>query len=88
MFVGQLGEVMFDQRFYKSCSGSKRCLAKPGGGNTTVEADNNMDSDSCETYDTDNREFYGETGKASIVEDDNSNYDQLDTDLETFSACD
>jgi len=85
VFVGQLGEVMFDQRFYKPCSGNKRCLVKPGGGQ---DVSNNIDSDSCETYDTDNREFYEESGKASLVEDDNSNYDQLDTDLESFSTCD
>ena len=88
VFVGQLGEVMFDQRFYKPCSGNKRCLAKTGVGEETREADNNMDSDSCETYDTDNREFYAMSGKASLVEDDNSTYDQLDTDMETFSTCD
>ena len=82
VFVGQLGEVMFDQRFYKSCSNKKQCLAKPGGGEETI------DSDSCETYDTDNREFYEMSGKASLVEDDNSTYDQLDTDMETFSTCD
>ena len=88
MFVGQLGEVMFDQRFYKPCSGNKRCLAKTGGGEEAGEAENILDSDSCETYDTDNREFYAMLGKASLEGDDNSTYDQLDTDMETFSTCD
>ena len=88
VFVGQLGEVMFDQRFYKPCSGNKRCLAKTGGGGKAGEADNNLDSDSCETFDNDNREFYAMSGKASLEGDDNSTYDQLDTDMETFSTCD
>ena len=82
LFVGQLGEVMLDQRFYKPCSNKKQCLFKPEEGEETI------DSDSCETYDTDNREFYEMSGKASLVEDDNSTYDQLDTDMETFSTCD
>ena len=50
-----------------------------------------MDSETwSETYDTDNREFYEESGKASLVEDDNSNFDQIDTDFdsESFSTCD
>ena len=86
VFAGQLGEKALDQRFYKPCSRKKRCLSQSG-----AEEASNMDSETwSETYDTDNREFYEESGKASMVEDDNSNFDQIDTDFdsESFSTCD
>ena len=90
IFVGQLGEVMLDKRFYKCCSDKSHEMMKPGEDVTDTEGfnDNNVDSDSCETYDPEPGEFYKEDTKNSPVNESHlTAFDQLDSNLETFSKC-
>ena len=78
VFVGQLGEKALDQRFFKPCSRQKWCLS-PAGARREAEESSNMDSETrSEIYDTDNREFYEESGKASESEDDNLSSDSVE----------
>ena len=89
IFVGQLGEVMLDKRFYKCCSDKGHDLIKTGEDVTDTEVFNdNVDSDSCETFDPDAGGFYKEDSKNSPVNESHlTAFDQLDTNLETFSKC-
>ena len=90
IFVGQLGEVMLDKRFYKCCSDKKHDMIKTGEDvNDTEVFNDNVDSDSCETYDPDSGgDFYKEDTKNSPVNESHlPAFDQLDTNLETFSKC-
>ena len=72
MHLGQLGEVAFDQRFYKPCPAASRRLILQSGAGAGSLTDNALDTDSCGTWDTDNREFYNDAGgktaaRASVI---------------------
>jgi len=92
IFIGEHGEVMLDTRFYKSCSGPRPCPVKTGDPQPSPDTMTDIvdsASDYCETYDTENREFYNEeTKKGKSNGDEVPTYGQLDPNLETFSTCD
>ena len=92
IFIGEHGEVMLDTRFYKSCSGPRPCPVKTGDPQPSPDTMTDIAdsaSDYCETYDTENREFYNEeTKKGKSDGEEVPTYGQLDPNLETFSTCD
>jgi len=90
IFIGQLGEITVDQRFYKSCGRGKHNFVKIAieeNDNTAASVTNadNMESD----YGDENKEFYGEETKQNATKCPNLQaIGQLDSSLETFSKCD
>ena len=97
IYVGGMGEVMLDQRFYNKCSSGKHgseTSVQPSAIETLVEAE--LISLQSETGDIDSEEFYGDNSKhlrdlkteANIIDDerDNTFYDKLENKLESFTS--
>lgn len=100
IYVGQLGEVMFDQRFYKKCSSRShgRKPSVPSPIETLVEAELiSLQSEGAEReHDIENEEFYGNNNKHVQVintkvnnndgDGDDAFYDKLENKMDSFSA--
>lgn len=100
IYVGQLGEVMFDQRFYKKCSSSThgRKTSVPSTIETLVEAELiSLQSETAEReHDIENEEFYVDTDKPVQVisakvnnndgDGDDAFYDKLEKKMDSFAA--
>jgi len=97
IYVGGMGEVMLDQRFYNKCSSGKHgseTSVQPSAIETLVEAE--LISLQSETGDIDSEEFYGDNSKhlrdlkteANIIDDerDDTFYDKLENKLESFTS--
>jgi len=87
LFIGQLGEVMMDQRFYKKCSGSAHCQTVPGNGKDVLPSEGGENDSEIE-----NTEFFpvNQSEKSKLEKDDlvrrGGAHQQLDSDLEQFSC--
>lgn len=100
VYIGQLGEVMFDQRFYKKCSSSKirQQPSAPSSIETLVEAElislQSETGDREPDHDIENEEFYGDNDKHVQVinakvnnnDGDDAFYDNLEKKMDSFSA--
>ena len=100
VYIGQLGEVMFDQRFYKKCSSSnhRQETSIPSSIETLVEAELiSLQSEVVEReqeHDIENEEFYGDDDKHVRVinskvnnnDGDDAFYDNLEKKMDSFTA--
>ena len=88
IFVGQLGEVMIDKRYYKSCCENKKVSSQ-----VDDVPEDLTDSVETESYGTvESKEFYAsehdkKTEEDKSIESSHIDSDSLDEHMETFTTC-
>lgn len=85
IFVGQLGEVMLDQRFYKKCSEKKHNLVDIDKEEQEVE-DVTFCSELSDDLIEEESEFYSTGDKKHNKKTSNSEEEELESELETFKS--